>query len=91
MLAGIPQSPSNYSPLYNLDLAKKRQKTVLTLMYNNEDITDSEMNIAINTDLIYVGNKNDNITSGKLYFKDAVLNELSTIRRNLMNYRLLVF
>ena len=34
MLAGIPQSPANYSPLYNLDLAKKRQKTVLDLMYN---------------------------------------------------------
>ena len=79
MLAGIPQSPSNYSPLYNLDLAKKRQKTVLTLMYNNEDITDSEMNMAINTELSYVGNKNDNITSGKLYFKDAVINELSKI------------
>lgn len=79
MLAGIPQSPSNYSPLYNLDLAKKRQKTVLTLMVNNEDITDKEMDDAINTELSYVGNKNDNITSGRLYFKDAVLSELSTI------------
>ena len=79
MLAGIPQSPSNYSPLYNLELAKKRQKTVLTLMVNNKSITDSDMNLAINTELSYIGNKNDNITSGKLYFKDAVLNELSSI------------
>ena len=79
MLAGIPQSPSNYSPLYNLDLAKKRQKTVLTLMYNNETITEEEVNEALNTELNYVGIKNDNITSGKLYFKDAVLSELSTI------------
>ena len=79
MLAGIPQSPSNYSPLYNLDLAKKRQKTVLTLMYNNDSITEDEMNEAVSTELSYVGNKNNNITSGKLYFKDAVLSELETI------------
>ena len=79
MLAGIPQSPSNYSPLYNLDLAKKRQKTVLTLMYNNEEISEDDMNEALDVELSYVGNKNDNITSGRLYFKDAVLNELSTI------------
>ena len=79
MLAGIPQSPSNYSPLYNLELAKRRQKTVLTLMYNNEKISKDEMNDAISVELSYVGNKNDNITSGRLYFKDAVLNELSMI------------
>ena len=79
MLAGIPQSPSNYSPLYNLDLAKKRQKTVLTLMYNNDEISEDEMNAAIDVELSYVGNKNDNITSGRLYFKDAVLSELSNI------------
>ena len=79
MLAGIPQSPSNYSPLYNLDLAKKRQKTVLKLMADNGVITEEEINIAYNTELTYVGNKNTNITSGKLYFKDAVLNELNSI------------
>ena len=32
-----------------------------------------------NTELVYVGNKNNDITSGKLYFKDAVLSELKTI------------
>jgi len=79
MLAGIPQSPSNYSPLYNLDLAKKRQKTVLTLMCNNDVITEKEMNNAFNTNLIYVGNDNNEITSGELYFKDVVLSELGTI------------
>ena len=79
MLAGIPQSPANYSPLYNLDLAQMRQKTVLTLMYNNDSISEEEMINALETKLIYVGNKNNNITSGKLYFKDAVLSELETI------------
>ena len=79
MLSGIPQSPANYSPLFNLDLAKKRQKTVLTLMYNNKTISNDERNNAFNTELNFIGNKNANITSGKLYFKDAVLNELSNI------------
>jgi len=79
MLSGIPQSPSNYSPLFNLELSKKRQKTVLYLMHNNKVISNDEMNEAFNTELNFIGNKNANITSGKLYFKDAVLNELSNI------------
>ncbi len=79
MLAGIPQSPSNYSPLYNLDLAKNRQKTVLSLMVDNDAITSEDMNEAINIELNYIGDDNDNITSGLLYFKDAVLSELETI------------
>jgi len=79
ILAGIPQSPSNYSPLFNLELAKKRQKTVLTLMYNNKNISSDEVDSAFNEELYFIGNKNANITSGKLYFKDAVLNELANI------------
>lgn len=79
MLAGIPQSPSNYSPLYNLDLAKKRQKTVLKLMYDNKKISKDEMDKAYEMELSYVGDSNSNITSGLLYFKDAVINELEEI------------
>ena len=80
MLAGIPQSPSNYSPFYNLELAKKRQKIVLNLMYDNGKISESMMNDAINSDLTFNTVENDsNISSGRLYFKDAVLNELKTI------------
>lgn len=79
MLAGIPQSPSNYSPLYNIELAKKRQKTVLNLMYNNEKISKDELDEVIDKELTYIGNKSSNVTSGKLYFKDAVLNELKEI------------
>lgn len=79
MLAGIPQSPANYSPLSNLELAKKRQKTVLYLMYNNKKIEQSDIEMAKNETLEYIGNKNSTITSGRLYFKDAVLNELEDI------------
>ena len=79
MLAGIPQSPSNNSPLINIESAKERQKTVLNLMVNNDKITEKEMNEAVNTELTYIGESNTNITSGKLYFKDAVLSELNDI------------
>ena len=79
MLAGIPQSPANYSPLYNEELAKKRQKTVLTLMKNNKKISDEEVNEAYGEKLNYVGNKGSDITSGLLYFKDAVISELKEI------------
>lgn len=79
MLAGIPQSPANYSPLYNLDLAKKRQKIVLNLMYDNDKISENDVDTAYSTELSYVGNKNSGVTSGLLYFKDAVLSELEDI------------
>ena len=42
MLAGIPNSPSNYSPTKNLNLAKKRQKQVLDKMVKYGYITESE-------------------------------------------------
>ncbi len=79
MLAGIPQSPSNNSPLVNLDVAEKRQKIVLSAMLNNKKISEADYNMAITENLNYVGISNINMTSGKLYFKDAVLNELSLI------------
>ena len=79
MLAGIPQSPSNNSPIVNLNLAKKRQKLVLKSMLNNKKISKEDYNTAINETLSYIGVSDINMTSGKLYFKDAVLNELSLI------------
>ena len=79
MLAGIPQSPSNNSPLVNEEVAKNRQEIVLALMYKNNKINNSEYNNALNEKLNYIGKDNDNMTSGKLYFKDAVLSELKNI------------
>ena len=79
MLAGIPQSPKNNSPLINNEKAKERQKVVLKLMVNNKKITEKEANEAYNYDLVYVGSSNTAMTSGKLYFKDAVINELENI------------
>ena len=79
MLAGIPQSPSNYSPLRNIKLAKNRQKQVLNSMYKNKAISKNEMNDAYNCELLYVGKNNQSNLENVLYFRDAVLNELENI------------
>ena len=79
MLAGIPQSPSYNSPLKNIDNAKKRQYVVLLSMKNNEIITDEEMKLAYNEELIYNTNDEDKDIVSLLYFRDAVLSELNDI------------
>jgi len=79
MLAGIPQSPSNYSPLVNEEKAKNRQQIVLHSMYRNGRITKEEMDNAYNYPLTYIGESNQSILENVLYFRDAVLSELEDI------------
>lgn len=79
MLAGIPQSPSNYSPLINERLAKKRQKTVLNAMYKNGIIDYEELSSAYNEELEYLGKMKQSKLENVLYFRDAVLEELNSI------------
>lgn len=42
LLAGIPNAPSVYAPNKNLDLAKKRQKAVLSAMVKYNYITEEQ-------------------------------------------------
>lgn len=79
MLAGIPQSPSNYSPVKNYELSRERQKIVLLMMKNNKVITEEEYNNAINTELTIVGKSEEKELKSIGYFRDAVLNELNTL------------
>ena len=79
MLAGIPQSPSNYSPLVNLSNAKKRQKLVLSAMNKRGDINSKEMNNAYNYALNYLGESHQSSFNNVLYFRDAVLDELEDL------------
>ena len=79
MLAGIPQSPANYSPIANEELAKKRQKIVLRSMVNQESISEEEMDLAYNTNLTYIGKSNKSSIESLLYYRDAVLKELDSI------------
>lgn len=76
MLVGIPKSPTNYSPLVNFDLAKERQKLVLSLMVKNGYITESEMEEALNEELVIIGKKNNINLSTVMYYQDAVFKEL---------------
>ncbi|MBE6151956.1 MAG: PBP1A family penicillin-binding protein [Firmicutes bacterium] len=80
MLAGIPKSPSNYSPLVDEVAAKKRQKIILNAMVKNHYITQEEADRAYNTTLTYVGESVSNNVSSIMYYQDAVLAELKSIK-----------
>lgn len=79
MLAGIPQSPNNYSPYIDSNLAKKRQKIVLNSMVNNGDISKEQAVDAYNEELIYNKRDDTKYYDNLLYFRDAVLEELNNI------------
>jgi len=79
ILVGIPKSPSNFSPLVDLELAKQRQKTVLNSMVKNNFITQNEMNKAIEEELNLYGKEPETKLNTIMYFKDAVIDELETI------------
>ena len=79
MLAGIPKSPSNYSPLTNLEKAKKRQKLVLEAMVNNGYISEIDMNNALSEELTYYGYNSKFELNTLMYYKDAVMKELDSI------------
>ena len=79
ILAGIPNSPSLYSPVDNYELSKERQKVVLKRMYKNGYIDESEMNNAYNEKLIFKNNDFGNNLSSLIYYNDAVMAELNSI------------
>jgi len=79
ILAGIPKSPSYYSPISNEENAKKRQKTILDSMVNNGYINEDEALSAYEYSLSYIGTNEDKVDS-LMYYKDAVINELKSIK-----------
>ena len=79
LLAGIPQSPSNYSPVKNYKKSKERQKIVLLMMKNNNKITNEEYDNALNTNLTILGKTEKKEVTSINYFKDSVLEELKKI------------
>lgn len=52
-LAGMPQAPSRYNPLRNPEFSKQRRSVVLQLMYDQNLITEQEMNQAKAVDYNY--------------------------------------
>ncbi len=80
MLTGIPKSPSNYSPIVNYEIAKKRQVDILYNLLKNKAITEDEYNQAINENLNIVGEKNYQNVANVMYYQDAVMRELKNLK-----------
>lgn len=79
ILAGIPKSPNNYSPITNYKNSKKRQKIVLNSMVKNKYITKDEADKAYSTKLNFYGYNHENKLKTLRYFEDAVMDELDTL------------
>lgn len=80
ILAGIPKNPSKYSPLIDEKNAKNRQKIILNSMVKNGYITESQANNAYNTKLNYEKSSDDDNLKMMMYYQDAVLDELKSIK-----------
>ena len=80
ILAGIPKSPSNYSPIENEENAKKRQSTILNNMVKNKYITEEQKEEAKKETLEYIGENNSDKITSLMYYQDAVINELKNIK-----------
>ena len=79
ILANIPKSPSNYSPINNLELAKKRLYNTLDKFLKDKIITEDEYNNAKNEEIVIYGKKNKINLSTLMYYQDAVFKELKTL------------
>lgn len=80
MLVGIPKSPSNYSPLVNLKKATERQQHILSLLLKSKKITKQEYDQASSEKLEFVGEKTTENLTTIMYYQDAVIRELKSIK-----------
>ncbi len=81
-LAGIQQSPNNYNPFDNPELAEKRRNIVLSLMYQHHKITKQEMEEAKKVPITYGLVKKEKRTKAKQKydaFVDAVIDEVNSM------------
>ncbi|MBP3952752.1 transglycosylase domain-containing protein [Bacillus suaedae] len=76
MLAGIPKGPSYYSPLFDLERAKKRQGVVLQSMVATGYLNQIEADEAHLEELTFVQNELDQPSTIGPYFQDTVEKEL---------------
>ncbi|MCK0470003.1 transglycosylase domain-containing protein [Halalkalibacter sp. APA_J-10(15)] len=76
MLAGIPKGPSYYSPLFDLERAKKRQSVVLQSMVATGVLTQVEADEAYAEELVFDHDELEATTTVGPYFQDAVEREL---------------
>ena len=80
LLAGIPKWPTKFEPINNFENAKKRQREILELMFENKVISEDEMNDALDEELVLIGTKNNSYLKTIMYYQDAVKSELGNIK-----------
>ena len=95
LLAGIPQSPNNYSPFNNPELAKKRRNIVLGLMVQHDKITQAEADAAkavdVTAGLLPEEERKSNLTLKYPAFLDVVMKEVEKIDGGLLSEGLKVY
>ena len=76
MLAGVVNGPTYYSPLNDQTAARKRQSLVLDALINCGEITESQKESVLESDLnlAEVHQTDENISNN--YYKDTVIDEL---------------
>jgi penicillin-binding protein 1A len=77
LIAGMPKSPSRFSPLINEDLALKRRNIVLEQMRAIGIISAKDYNRAV-AEEIRIGNKNKNLTRAP-YFVEYIKKHLEDV------------
>ncbi len=82
LVAGMPKSPSRYSPLINPDLAIKRRNTVLTQMRDTNIISDAAYQQALQEPLYTNGRRFDQSKAPYFveYIKKSLEDELGSAR-----------
>ena len=79
LLAGVPNRPSYYSPIYNIENAKNRQQRILSVLTEKEVITEQSAYLAAREDIKVndaVPTTGDSIAP---YFQDIVLAQMEDI------------
>lgn len=80
MLAGIPKNPSYYNPVSDYDACIKRAKIVALSMVENGFITKEAYDNLFLQEIPIYGKRTQNNSQMILYYQDAVLKELSSIK-----------
>lgn len=80
MLAGIPKNPSNYNPIKNYDKCIERAKIVAKSMLNNKVISEDTYNNLFLEPVPIYGKRETNNLQMLMYYQDAVLRELDTLK-----------
>ena len=75
LIAGMPKSPSRYSPLVNKELARLRRDTVLNQMLAQDIISGADYQAAVDEE-IHLGDRSKNLTRAP-YFVEYVQKKLA--------------